>query len=134
MPSSHTSRWKYWYAYLLIILLAGLWIWTRDTGKDALALFAGVFALSFFVIFEVIIRKERIVLSEDGIIRKKWTKELEKISYSDISDVSIRRVGLFDDIIIKTTSRELVLKSFSLPRKLQKSIAKRANREDWIKL
>jgi len=130
MPSFHVSRWKYWYAYLLIILLAGLWIWTRDTGRDALALIAGLLALIFFAIFEIVIRRDRIIISNDGIIRKRWTTELEKIPYSHISDVSLRRSGLFDDVIIKTSTGELVLKCFSLPRKLQKAIAKYSNRED----
>jgi hypothetical protein len=125
----HISRWQYWWGYLAVFLLVLLAIWFTDRAQDFQSYIAGGIALIVLVVFEFIVRKEKVRFAEDGIeiIRGK---DVEKISFDSVSDASAIQTALqsvlrFGDVLIKIPNREIVLNNFEEPGKIARAIGTR---------
>ncbi len=125
----HISRWQYWWGYLAVLLLVFLASWFTDRAQDLQSYIAGGIALIIFVVFEFIVRKEKVRFAEDGIeiIRGK---DIERVSFGSVSDASAIQTALqsvlrFGDVLIKVPNREIVLKNFEEPGKIARAIGTR---------
>jgi len=127
--SFHISRWRYWWAYLIVFLLVLAAIWLTDNGKDIASWTVGIFALVLFVIFEFVIRLERVVINNSVEIRR-FRKETTSIPFSSISNVTATQTTLqhllrYGDVIIKSSSGEVLLSNFEEPVKIEKLISQK---------
>lgn len=125
----HISRWQYWWGYLVVFLLVLLAIWFTDRAQDLQSYVAGGIALIILLVFEFIVRKEKVRFADDGIeiIRGK---EVENVSFDSISDASaiqsaLQSVLRCGDVVIKVPNREIVLKNFEEPGRIARAIGTR---------
>ncbi len=125
----HISRWQYWWGYLVVFLLVLLAIWFTDRAQDLQSYVAGGIALIILLVFEFIVRKEKVRFADDGIeiIRGK---DVENVSFDSISDASaiqsaLQSVLRCGDVVIKVPNREIVLKNFEEPGRIARAIGTR---------
>src|SRR5574341_1912391 len=122
----HISRWRYWWAYLAVFLLVLAAIWLTDNGKDAASWTVGIIALALFILLEFVIRSERIIIN-DAIEIRRFRKEPVSISFVSISDAAVSQTTLqhilrYGDVLIKSSSGEVLLSRFEEPLKIEKLI------------
>ncbi|PIN76246.1 hypothetical protein COV18_00405 [Candidatus Woesearchaeota archaeon CG10_big_fil_rev_8_21_14_0_10_37_12] len=84
------SRWHYWWAYLLIIVLALFALWFNDKAYDLLAWLAGTITILLLLFFEWFVRCNQIKVGTVHIEIKQGKKKT-KINYNDISDIELRQ-------------------------------------------
>lgn len=125
----HISRWQYWWGYLVVFLLVLLAIWFTDRAQDLQSYVAGGIALIILLVFEFIVRKEKVRFADDGIeiIRGK---DVENVSFDSISDASaiqsaLQSVLRCGDVVIKVPNREIVLNNFEEPGRIARAIGTR---------
>ena len=131
MASFHISRWKYWWAYIAIITLAIITMWLSDKARDTAAWTAGIVTLAMFIWFEVLIRKEKLKLTADGIEYRKG-KERVDASFSQIARYGARQTNLQKllgngDVLIKTSKHggnEIFLGNFQQAAKIERLLDK----------
>ena len=123
--SFHISRWRYWWAYLAILLLALYTIWLNDRAADAASWIVGIIAVLILIIMEVVIRRERINIA-DGveIIRGK---SMAHVPFNGISQVSVSQSFLqnifrYGTVELKTPGETIYLSGISEANKLAKQI------------
>jgi len=127
--SFHISRWRYWWAYLLVFLLVLSAIWLTDNGKDAASWAVGVIALVMFIILEFVIRLERLVIN-DAVEIRRFRKEATSIPFVSISNAAAvqttaQHILRYGDVIIKSSSGEVLLANFEEPVKIEKLISQK---------
>ena len=125
----HISRWQYWWGYLAVFLLVLLAIWFTDRAQDSQSYIAGGIALIILLVFESIVRKEKVRFADDGIEIVRG-KDVEMISFDSISDASsiqsaLQSVLRCGDVLIKVPNREVVLKNFEEPGRIARAIGTR---------
>ncbi|MBW2970005.1 PH domain-containing protein [Candidatus Woesearchaeota archaeon] len=131
----HFSRWRFWYGYLVILLLFLVAIWFYDSGGDVPAfIFAGI-GVVLLLVFEFFIRTERLSIDESAVILTKgfFSRGVVRVSYNTISNVSVnqsflQRILNYGDVMIDTPGgpgAEIVLSSFQSPYKIEKLIDER---------
>jgi uncharacterized membrane protein YdbT with pleckstrin-like domain len=129
----HISRWRYWWGYTVVFILVLAAIWFTDRAADAASWITGIVALISFIIFEFIIRRERIAITDSGVeVRRGIFKaEVTSIPYEKIAAVStsqtvLQNVLRFGDVQIDTSSpAEIVLIGFEEPGKIERQISSR---------
>jgi len=129
----HISRWRFWWAYFIVILLAMLAIWLNDRGYDRSVWISAVFALILFVILEFMIRLERVDITDAQIELRRgiFSKDVTRVMYHSISDVTARQTFLqrilrFGDVEIDTPGSpkaEIVLTGFEEAAKIDAIIS-----------
>lgn len=125
----HISRWQYWWGYLVVFLLVLLAIWFTDRAQDLQSYVAGGIALIILLVFEFIVRKEKVRFADDGIEIVRG-KDVENVSFDSISDASALQTALQSvlrcgDVVIKVPNREIVLKNFEEPGRIARAIGTR---------
>ena len=80
----------------MIFLLVLLTIRFQDRAADSAAWTTGIIALILLVIFEFVIRLERVKITTDGIevVKGIFKREITKTSFHSVSDVSSTRTPL----------------------------------------
>ncbi len=126
--SFHISRWRYWWAYLVIILLAMYAFWLTDRAQDAASWTAGIAALILFIIMEIVIRRQRIKIGD--FVEIMSGNERTRIEFKSVSGVSVQQSVLQNilrhgSITIKLPGEEIVLSGFAEPNKIRKQIESR---------
>ena len=126
--SFHVSRWRYWWAYSVIILLALYSFWLTDRAADAASWTSGIAAFILFAMMEIVIRRQQIKISDSVVIRSG--NEKTSIDFNRIAGVSVRQSVLqsllrHGTVIIKLPGEEIVLSGFAEPNKIRKQIEQR---------
>ena len=126
----HISRWKYWWVYLLVIVLVLLAIWFSDKAFDKASWICGGVALVLFLILELLIRSERVFIDGEHIEFRSgiFSKESTKVSCKSISNVSVsqsllQRLLRFGDVEIRSTGGDYVLTGFEEPNKIERLLS-----------
>jgi uncharacterized membrane protein YdbT with pleckstrin-like domain len=123
--SFHISRWRYWWAYLFIILLALYAFWLTDRAQDAASWTAGIAAFILLIIMETVIRRQRVIINNSVEIRSGSKKT--HIEFKNVSNVSVQQSVLQNllrhgTVIIKLPGEEIVLSGFTEPNKIKRQI------------
>ena len=123
----HISRWRYWWGYLLVFILFFSAIWFSDRAVDAAAWLVGSLGIGFLVLFEYLIRVERIDVGDELLIIK--SKLVRRVQYSQISNVSLSQTGLqnllrYGDVLVKLPGEEIMLSRFEEAGKIERQINK----------
>ena len=126
--SFHISRWRYWWAYLVIIVLVMYAIWLTDRAADMASWTAGIAAFILLVMMEIVIRRERIAVN--GAVDIIRGKSRTQIPFNSISSVSVSQSVLqnllrYGTVFLKTPGEEITLSSFEEPNKIKKQIESR---------
>ena len=123
--SFHISRWRYWWAYLAIILLALYTIWLTDRAADVASWIIGIITVLLLVIMEVVIRRERIDIA-DGVevIRGK---SIVHVPFNRISQVStsqsfLQNIFRYGTIELKTPGETIYVSGIAEANKLARQI------------
>ncbi|GEM_PF-2201508 len=126
----HISRWRYWYGYLLVLILVLLAIWFSDKAFDRASWISGGVALVLFLILEFLIRSERVFIDGEHIEFRSgiFSKESTKVSCKSISNVSVsqsllQRLLRFGDVEIRSTGGDYVLNGFEEPNKIERLLS-----------
>lgn len=126
----HISRWKYWWVYLLVVVLVLLAIWFSDKAFDKASWISGGVALVLFLILEFLIRSERVLIDGEHIEFRSgiFSKESTKVSCKSISNVSVsqsllQRLLRFGDVEIRSTGGDYVLTGFEEPNKIERLLS-----------
>ena len=126
----HISRWRYWWGYAVVFLLVLLAIWFTDLAADTASWITGSIAIVIFLVFEFLIRLERIKITEADvkIIKGVFTRSTTHLSYSSIAGVSsiqtlLQKILRFGNVKIDTPGSEIVLLSYQDPPKIEKAIS-----------
>ncbi len=116
----HISRWAYWWGYTLVLLLIAPAIWIRSATTTTVA--TGSIATLLFVLFEILIRAEEVIIGDKDILYQKgiFSKKVTRVVYGSISDFSVRQTMLqrimgYGDVDIDTAGKpeiEIVLRGF----------------------
>ena len=132
MVKFHISRWRYWWGYAVILVLAGLYIWLIDRGADAVAWIAATAAFFFLVLFEILIRSETLELTEHEVIHRMGilSRKVIRAGYQSLSNVAVhqnvpQRILRYGDVMLDTPgtdATEMTLKAFTNPIKIEKII------------
>jgi uncharacterized membrane protein YdbT with pleckstrin-like domain len=125
--SFHISRWRYWWAYFVVILFALYSFWLTDRAEDVASWTAGIAALILFIIMEIVIRRQRVITKNSVEIRSE--KETKRIEFSKISHVSVVQSFLqhllrYGTVVIKSPGEDIVLLNFAEAGKIARSIQK----------
>ncbi len=100
----HISRWKFWWAYGIVILLALLAMWNMDRANDSVALLLWIICGALFVILEIFIRTEMIVINQHEVKRVVMFKTVQKFTRAHhsvkVAQSSLQRGLRFGSIII----------------------------------
>jgi uncharacterized membrane protein YdbT with pleckstrin-like domain len=133
MAGFHISRWRYGWGYIVVFSLVIIAIWFTDHGGDTASYIAGGLALVLFFLLEILVRMERLVISDSGIkLRKGFlSKNVTRVAYSTISNVSVsqsvfQRLLRYGDIEIDTPggpTAEIVLLKFQDAGKIERLIS-----------
>lgn len=128
----HISRWHYWWGYCMILVLAVLAVWLLLGGSIKWFLLLVLFALVLLVIFEILIRLERITITETGVEFRKGilSRHVMRASYRNVSNVFIRqsllqRILGFGNVDIDTAGGpepEIILHNFQSAGKIEELI------------
>lgn len=128
----HISRWHYWYGYAFLIILLAVAAWRLLGGSINWFLFLGIAALVLLIIFEILIRLEQVIITENGIEFRKGilSRHVTRASYQSVSNVFIRqslfqRMFKFGDVDIDTAGGpepEIVLHNFQKAGKIEELI------------
>jgi len=124
----HISRWRYWWAYLVIILLVLYAIWLTDRAADMASWTAGIAAFILLIVMDVVIRRDRVVISDDiEIVSGKIRKRIPVIGISNVSvsQSVLRNLLRCGTVLLKTPGEEIVLSNFEEPNKIKKQIESR---------
>ncbi len=134
----HISRWRYWWGYVVVFLLVMLAIWFTDRAADAPAWIIGSLAVVLFIVLEIVIRLERIVVGDSEIELRKGilSKSIIRISLNKVSNVSIsqsvlQRILRYGDVEIDTPggpTAEIVLKGFEEAGKIERLVSERIHK------
>ncbi len=121
----HLSRWKFWWAYALVFVLIMLAIWFTDRANDASSYVAGGIAILLFIVFEIIIRRERINVVDTGIEYRKG-KNIKHFPFSSISSVELsqsafQKLVRSGDVHIQG-HEHIILKGFEEVNKIVKAV------------
>jgi hypothetical protein len=121
----HISRWRYWWAYLFIILLALYAFWLTDRAQDAASWTAGIIALILLISMEFIVRRQQVKIGAAVEIRSG--NERTRIELSRIAGISVRQSVLQNllrhgTVILKLPGEEIVLSGFAEPNKIKRQI------------
>ncbi|VVB81293.1 Bacterial PH domain protein [uncultured archaeon] len=127
----HISRWNYWWAYLIVTVLVLLAIWFSDKAYDRASWISGGVALILFLILELLIRSERVIVDGENLELRQGllSKESTRISCKSVSNVSVsqsflQRLLRYGDLEIRTTAGDYVLRSFEEPGKIERALSK----------
>jgi len=123
----YTSRWNYWWAYLLIFALAMLSLWFNDRAYDASSWLTGVLAVVILAFYEFRIRKNSIKLTSKSLEIKR-ANEIKTIDISSISEVSLTQsvpetLLRYGKVYIKIPGEEFVVE-IGNASKLRNQLAK----------
>ncbi len=134
MVSFHVSRWKFWWGYALIIVLAILTMWLNDNALDSTAKTVGVITIIMLVFFEVKVRKEQVKVTSAGLVY--WTgKKARKVPFSKVGHITFNQSSVqqalgYGDVLVKVShDDELVLSEFQTVAKLERAIRRGIERE-----
>ena len=121
----HISRWRYWWAYLIIILLALYAFWLTDRAADNPSWIAGIIALTLFIVMEIFIRRQQIKI--DNAVEIRSGNEKTSIEFKSIASVSVQQSVLQNilrhgTVTIKLPGEEIVLSGFAEPNKIKRQI------------
>lgn len=126
----HISRWKYWWVYLLVIVLVLLAIWFSDKAYDKASWISGGVAVVLFLILELLIRSERVFIDGEHIEFRSgiFSKESTKLSCKSVSNVSVKqsllqRLLRFGDVEIRSTGGDYLLNGFEEPNKIERLLS-----------
>ncbi len=123
--SFNISRWRYWWAYLAIILLGLYAIWLTDRAADMASWAVGIIAALLLIMMEIVIRRERINIA-DGveIIRGKSIVHVpfNRISQVSVSQSFLQNIFRYGAVELKTPGETIYLSGISEANKLAKQI------------
>jgi len=126
------SRWHYWWAYALIIVLALMSIWLVDRAFDASAWIVGSLALGFLIVCEMAIRWQRVTVTPKNVVIKNglWNPMKTTLSYDSFGRVDVRQMPMHkalkmgDVIIHRPGGHNIGLHGMGYPTKLKKLLLK----------
>lgn len=105
-------------------------IWFTDRGIDQASWVSGSIAIVLFLVFEFMIRLERVNVTDDGIVvgRGIFKKSVTRLSYYNVYHVSViqtvlQKVLRFGSVKIDSPGSEIVLLDFQDPAKIEKAIS-----------
>lgn len=135
MIKLHTSRWAYWYGYLLIALLLAVFVWSVVVSHFVFSVISIVVALLSLLVFELSCYFSRFELDEDEIVKSDGLLSVKttRIHFSNISDFAveqsfIQRFLNIGNLHINTSGTERIeMHAKSLPHldKVQDFVSKR---------
>ena len=131
------SRMRYFFLYSLsfALIIFAIWLYDSATQENAyiIAWVLALIGLALISSLEILIRYERITLTEHEIEHREGllSKKVMRINYHSISNVNlnqtlIQRLFRFGDVYLDTpggAGYEIVLKSFSDAAKIEQLIA-----------
>lgn len=109
----YTTRWRYWYGYIAVFVLAALASFWHDRALDGLSWIAFTSALALFAVLEVFIRADRITVGKKSIIYSSGF--FDKQAYLVKSKVKVKQNGLQKWLRIGTVSFEADGRDVTLP-------------------
>ncbi|MEM3154123.1 MAG: PH domain-containing protein [Candidatus Woesearchaeota archaeon] len=121
----HISRWRYWWAYLVVILLVLYAIWLTDRAADVASWIVGSVAFVLFVIMEVMIRRRRVIINDaveiiSGNVRTRV--DFKKIAGVSVQQSVLQNLLRYGTVIIKLPGEEIVLAGFAEPNRIKRQV------------
>lgn len=115
------SRWKFWWAYGAVILLALLAMWNMDRANDSAALLLWIICGALFILLEILIRTETIVINNREVKRVVMFKTVQKFTRAHhsvkVSQSSLQKGLRFGGVVIDA---DIVMSGVSDPQKIRR--------------
>lgn len=143
MRKFHTSRWKYWPGYFVVVLFLAVLVWAIVSSNFGIVVLLLALALVVLLVIEVYVHRVRVVISKHDIAMHVGvlSKKVVRVHFSNISDVSIEQsflerlfnVGTVRVNTSGTDQTEMTIKHVSSPGKIERTIAEQLHRHKMLK-